>query len=337
MVIQIFLLWQNALERAQDILSDLQSTFIVLDVIDVEWSRGRFAENLTRFYRDQLPPGSDKERHCGVGPFRLIIVEDQHPRYGKRRTSRGTAVVNRNVYDTRARYRSWTGGGHRVHASVMRGEADHDLFLLLGSRTTDYEGAGGSPWAGVVKRERRDLVGADGWQSLDELLTAFEVTFGYVLLSRRDDGVAGVSGDQQAVVDVLVEDRWWAAVTANTQPSDDETNAPHVLEVRGKPLRLLLREPGDRDLDSAWQRDILRRRVRDASGTFVPSPLDSFYLTLHRAVAAGLPVGGETARELQSAAAEHRFATGDLRDLRVAAEALAGFFRAEGYGRDHDR
>jgi hypothetical protein len=327
--VQVFLLWQNALEREHDILSDLRRRFVVLDVVDVEWTPERFSENLSRFYRDQLPPGSDKERHCGTGPFRLIVVQDRHPRYRKRRTSGGSIVANRRVFDARATYRRWTGGGHRIHASVSRGEADHDLFLLLGVRAAAYENPPATQWDGVIASQSRDLLGAEGWKSPEELFTAFEVTFDYALLSETEHPSLPVHGAERTF-EILVHDSWWAAVTANALPSNDD-GASYTARVGGRVVQLVLRDRESGELDPDWQADILRRRIRDRSGVFVSSPLDALHLGIHAAVHSGNAITEERARDLRVLAAQHGLVAADLRDPAIAASALERFFRMQGY------
>ena len=76
-----------------------------------------FARNLSRMYGDDLPPNSAKELHCGNGPFLVAVVEDLRPRYRLRRTNRGLRILNSAVFDARRRYRRWTDGGYKVHAS----------------------------------------------------------------------------------------------------------------------------------------------------------------------------------------------------------------------------
>jgi len=160
--VHVFLLWSEALDKADDILDDIGSHFALREVWRVEWSREHFAQNLTRFYGQILLAGSDKELHCGVGPFLVVVVEDRQPTYGLRRTSRGKLNLNTRMFDAKARYRRWTGRGHRVHATVNRQEGDKDLFLLLGRRAAFYETAANQQWNGAIVEQRRDLIGANG-------------------------------------------------------------------------------------------------------------------------------------------------------------------------------
>lgn len=168
----LFLLWSEARSEEAAIVDDIETRFEVLDRVEIAWSQGaRFAANLSRLYGSDLPPGSDKELHCGTGPFLVLVVADHHPRYRPRRTNRGIKLLNSSVFDARRRYRSWTGGGHKVHASDSVTETRRNLALLLGEPLGQLRRRR-SPRGTVARRLDVDLTGADGWDSRQQLLLA---------------------------------------------------------------------------------------------------------------------------------------------------------------------
>ena len=113
-------------------LEDIACNFEILDTIEIVWKKENFAKNLTKFYGVNLPKNSNKEQHCGNGPFLLIIIKDPEPLYQRRRTTSGSRIVNVNLFDSKEMYRKWLGGGHKVHASNDTTESNHDLKNLLG-------------------------------------------------------------------------------------------------------------------------------------------------------------------------------------------------------------
>ena len=232
-VLHLFVVWSLGREREQAIIADLATSFELLDVVEVTWPVDRFSDNLTRFYGQALPPGSDKEHHCGNGPFLVAVVRDRSPGYAVQRHRGRLRVVNTNAFAAKERYREWTGGGHRVHASVQRRELEHDLFLLLGRKPEAYASSG--EWKGTIESAPRELVGAAGWTDLEELTTALEVTLGPVRIRERDGELS-----------LTCRDPWWAAVIANGEPGLAEPDGPrHQLTVGGRPLvlELALAEP----------------------------------------------------------------------------------------------
>jgi hypothetical protein len=249
-------IWSEARVLEQRILDDIAGTFTVLEIVEVTWTPGDvFARNLSRMYGDALPPGSDKELHCGSGPFLAVVVLDDRPRHRLRRTNRGPQLLDSNVFDARARYREWTGGGYRVHASDSEAEAERNIALLLGRRACYYDR---EPTRAVPDRGRAgDPVGTHGWQSLDELLLALEA-HGCVLVSRS----TGPDGDG---LTMRTPDAWWAERIAGGSPAGDRAR---TVAVGRDVLRLMLVEvPPRRTWDwvgalRPWVHRL--RRLRDA-------------------------------------------------------------------------
>ena len=132
MELHLFIVWENATGKRQEILEDIALNFEVVNVYRITWTNKNFSTNMSRFYGKKLPRGSGKERHCGTGPFTLIVVRDYFPKYEDRVTSRGVESVNTRMFDAKDRYRSWTGGGHKIHATNSSLETSHDMALLLG-------------------------------------------------------------------------------------------------------------------------------------------------------------------------------------------------------------
>jgi hypothetical protein len=316
--IHLFLLWSNALHRSKDIIADIRSRFTIRSVVSVEWSREHFAQNLTRFYGQSLVAGSEKEIHCGVGPFLVVVVEDRQPSYARQKTSRGKAEVNASMFHAKRRYRRWTGGGHRVHATLTARESDKDIFLLLGRRAASYEIGASGEWDGTILAERRDLIGANGWKSRSELLTALEASIGYVALADHAEEA------DDAILALLVDDRWWAARIANGVGDDDEHLRVLVAEDQHV---LVLSEPGDGSLDHVWQRELKGRAERNSDGVLVPGPVDRFYLTLEDVAVGRRELSPSGLELLDALARQHELPRGDYGDVGFASAAVDEYLK----------
>lgn len=243
----LFLLWSAARDAECRILADLRVHFQVVDVVEVTWSTGEtFARSLSRMYGDALPVGSEKELHCGTGPFLAVVVSDPRPRYRPRRTGRGITVLNSNVFDARRRYRTWTGGGHRVHASDSRLETERNLVLLLGRPATAF--AGRSAAVGSARCMHGDPAGSHGWTSLEELLQVLEPY-----------GAHAVEAGPGRVT-LLATDLWWAEQIAGGEAS--EAGSRTVL-VADEPVELVLvQAPAAQGPLAALRRAVDRRFLR---------------------------------------------------------------------------
>lgn len=285
--LHLILVWHNALEQAERILLDAEQHFTVCDVLRIHWTPERFSRNLTKFYDDDLPAGSDKERHCGVGEFLLIVVEDDSPAHARRPVSRGGRErVSTKMHAAKTRYRDWTGGGHRVHTSLDSREFARDAFLLLGRQAERYRPGASLVWDGSISDVHADLVGSDGWDDVQQLARALELTGPFVVLDRTEVGD----------LTLLVEDFWSATVMATGAKPTEERFGRHELSVGGRPCTLELHEAGGGHLDPDWQFEMLARREWDGEGVPVLAAEDRVHYVLYRGLfhESDLPEAEET-------------------------------------------
>ena len=165
----IFILWSKSMSQNQRILDDISLHFDVEIVKEISWKRTDFANNIARFYGLTLHESLVKVKHCGDANFLCIIVRDKSPSYEPRETSSGVRVVNTRTFDAKMKYRSWTGGGHKIHASDDSREALLQLELLFGDsqlattkETKELKKAGSCA----------SLIGTGGWDSFEDLFRA---------------------------------------------------------------------------------------------------------------------------------------------------------------------
>ncbi|MFL5950437.1 MAG: hypothetical protein ACJ74M_02430 [Gaiellaceae bacterium] len=308
--IHLFLLWPAALAELDRILDDVAKSFRIHELVSVEWTPAHFGENLERFYGRQLPPGVDKLAETGSGDFLVAVVSDPAPRYRRRARTAGRERVNVHVFDAKQRYRAWTGGGHLVHATNDRAEAERDLFLLFGRSLGSVSQFAG-PGRPEVERAAVDLVGARGWSSFGELLTAMEHSGGYAHLN------PGSSGPP-----LLLTYSEWARRILKARPVDAGASRCEV-DVAGGLQPLDVWWVGDGRLPAAWQLAILRD-VSPVDGALTASPADRFYVEVHRLLALGrTPTPQETAllERLAAAAAAPSGDYGDVGSLRRSLDA----------------
>jgi hypothetical protein len=278
--IHLFLIWSKALHAADSILADLDAMFERMDAADVAWSRELFLQNIARFYTTQLPPGSYKERECGTGPFRVIIVKDSMPVYEQRLTSKGWALVNARVFDARARYRGWTGGGHKIHASITEAEAYRDLRLLFDIDANEYKHSRPNHQTTKIRRVECDLVGSSGWDSIQQLMNALNAVTPCVIPFGIDS--LDSSHAVGSPITMLVADRWDAVMIANGRARKTRLHGrlTYDVDVADRRLWLDLRQVGEGYFDPAWERAMLSGRV-EVNGWPLAAPEDRQYALLY--------------------------------------------------------
>ena len=282
--LHLFIIWDNARDRASEILDDMRTTFEIRRVFDVQWSDKHFSDNMSRFYGRKLPDRSEKEMHCGRGPFLLVIVRDNSPRHGVRDTSAGPCAVNTRCFDAKARYRQLTGGGHRIHGTNTPSEADHDLVLLTQQTAAEFEESHTTPWDGQVERRNLDLGGADGWPTLKDLLHTLNAAVDYAVLRNFEHFPENATMEGHGDVDLLCTNPQEVAFITNGTPVfTDAYRVLHRVMVGGAPMLFDFRAVGDNYYDPAWAKDMLDRRVLSPKGFYHLNADDHFYGLLYHA------------------------------------------------------
>jgi len=194
--LQLFIIWPDAYRYKKKIINDLatQSTFRILDIVEITWESSHYQENLWRLYSgkggEKRQGMALKERQCGKGPFTVLLVEDTAPHYQDEDTFHGMDHVNHNVNEKKKLYRSWAGG-FRVHGTFNAAEAEHDLYLIYGMTLWQLQQTY-NPAHGLMPKERQstaETYGYFGFETCAALTEALRVAGGGLML----DGQCGAA------------------------------------------------------------------------------------------------------------------------------------------------
>ncbi|WP_062532641.1 hypothetical protein [Jeotgalibaca dankookensis] len=284
--LNLFIIWEKARYKQNEILNDMQNRFKIINVYEVEWSEEYFSQNMTRFYGQKLPKGSHKEKHCGRGSFILIVFLDEKPKYLERPTSRGKEIVNINTFDVKALYREWTGGGHKIHGTNSIIETNHDLALLLGMSSDEYLSSSGNGWNNEIKKIKKDLHGYNGWQDIEELFKILNSTTQYVVLRNFDCLPDEYTMENHGDIDLLVEDYNEIKYILNSKEvfSSRKYRVHNSVRISGDEVLFDFRYISDNYYDASWEKKILEKRVLNKKGFYVPDIENYFYSLLYHAV-----------------------------------------------------
>lgn len=279
--IHLFILWENARVEEGKILDDIKSSFTLLKEYEISWTPDLVASNFSRFYGQNLPNKSFKEKECGRGSFLLCIVRDDSPTYEVRNTSHGYEEVNINLFDKKSLYREWTGGGHKVHCTTNVKETNHDLTLLLGKNTDDWLKENKSS-----EREslHKDIEGANGWDSIAHLFYVLNSTILYCVLRNYDSLPNGYDFTLHGDIDLLTENKYNAIYITNATPVYLEQYRVYcTVPVGSKRIAFDFRYLGDNYYDILWESNILEKRVLSKAGFYIPDPYNQYFSLLYHA------------------------------------------------------
>lgn len=278
----LFIIWQRGRYKEAEILEDMATHFTILKQYAITWTPELVSGNFTRFYGVNLPSNSSKEKECGIGEFLLCVVRDEHPVYEERMTSRGPETVNVNMFDSKTRYREWTGYGHKIHGTNSEKETNHDLTLLIGKNVKDFILENPDPSS--VEALQRDIEGASGWKSLRHLFYVLNSTIAYVVLrnfeSLPDKHDVSIHGD----IDLLVDNRDNIRYITNAKVAyREQYRVYHHIKVGTRSIPFDFRYVGDNYYDKSWEQDILDTRVLHEKGFYVMDAQNLYYSLLYHA------------------------------------------------------
>ena len=280
--VHLFIIWSKAIDQKDKIVKAISKDFFIYSIYNTTWSKNRFSSNLSRFYGENLADNSHKEKHCGTDTFCCIIVKDSSPIYEVRDTSKGPRVVSSKLFDAKQLYRSWTGGGHKIHATDNVEETKLQLALLFGKDYNDY-----------LLQEKfdkniidydNDLKGANGWNSFDELFNVLNLTSNYIVL-RNFDNLEEQLTSKHPDVDILTTNKTLTRDVLNAVPTKGKSfRVQHSVLIANKNINFDIRYVGDNYYDKNWETELLKSKIKHKKGFYIPNSINLFYSLMYHAL-----------------------------------------------------
>lgn len=280
--VHLFIVWEKARFVQEKILGDIAEHFTILKQYEFTWTPKFVSSNIVRFCGTRLGNNLQyKIDSCGVGEFLVVIVRDDNPVYENRKTFHGYADVNIKMFEAKQRYRKWTGGGVRVHATDSLVETNHDLTLLIGKNVDDFLKTNNSPEK--VEKLHKDLEGANGWNSIQQLFYVLNNTVRYAVMRGYGELTTGDfidHGDTDIITDDY--DNLWLIVNspkkyahlvkpkANVQIGDNS----YLLDIWN------CGQSGYNYFDPIWARKMLDSAI-EWNGMKILNPENDFYCLLY--------------------------------------------------------
>lgn len=276
--LHIIVIWQNARYKEKEILEDIQKHLKIAECIEIEWNPKNIASNFTRFYGVKLPNRSFKEKECGSGKFLLVTVFDEKPHYEYMETSRGFELVNKNLFELKNKYRSWTRGGHKIHSTNTIQETNHDITLMLGVNYDDYISSAPQKWNGKIKKIKRDITGYGGWKSLEEFFYVLNSTVKYCVLRNYEILPGQFNSDLHGDIDILTDNYSDMVYITNAVPVfKKKYRVHHKVKINNEDVLFDFRFVGDNYYCYEFEENILNNRIINDKNIYIPTKENSFY------------------------------------------------------------
>ena len=281
--LHLFIIWSNGKKYESQIMEDIKKRFDIKLVQQISWTEELFDQNLRRFYGKNLPKNSNKQKECGVGPFKVILVEDKQPIYAPRRTNQGTKIVNVNMFDSKEMYRRMLNG-NILHATNSIEEFRHDLALLLHISQEDLIKSNFSV-SDRVSEECFDIAGSNGWNSFEELLYIMNNSMNYVILRNFENLPEKIKFGKHSDLDILCENRDVAKLILNSvSTTKNPKRVQEKVYVGDDYINVDVRYLGDNYYDEKWEKNILETREYSNKGFYIQNTVNYIYTLIYHAI-----------------------------------------------------
>lgn len=285
--LHIIIIWEKARCYAQQVEKEIKKVFNIAWKCEYCWEQERASENYAAFYGEKLADIQYKVEHCGKGAFLVYIVEDKNPIYEIRDTTSGRRKVNVNLFDLKAVLRNMTGGGHRIHASDTKIEANTNSLSLFGKRIENVliELSKERDAEESQKKICRNISGVGGWKSWKEFFDILNCCTPYVVL-RNYETILAQDNKEHGDTDLLVKDRDAAkAIIAGRKIFQGKERVLYAVNINRKEELVDLRYVGDNYYCMEWEKKIIKGRSLHESGIFYTADKsEEAYMLLYHAL-----------------------------------------------------
>lgn len=276
----LFIIWEKALFKKDEITDNIKHNFEVIFESFYCWDKKTFSDDISNFYGTNLKNSKSKIKHCGNGPFYLIVVLDKNPRYKIRNTSNGFCYVNSNVFDKKLEFRKMVGGGHKIHATNNSNEYEIDIKKLFKNNWNDLKNIDISKDLKIKKQN-------DGrWKSLEDVFKFINETVEYVILRNFENLEGLIKNDinQHPDIDILCEDtQKLANLIGAIKTSSIKYRKQYYLLIDNKKIFFDLRGVNENYYCYPFSKKILQDRLKK-NYFYVPNNEDFHYSLMYHAI-----------------------------------------------------
>lgn len=278
----LFMIWEGGLSSVEDVVKNLTENFDILFRADIQWSKEKIPENISRFYkiRDKSLIAAHCKNKARNGKFHCIVVEDKNPKYNYRQNVSGPIrLVNTNNLAIKRDIRNEMSGNF-LHSSSCPEEFYEQIYLLFDSAEIDK----------ILQKERtdkiygynNDLIGSDGWKDLQQYFSVLNKCSNYLVQRSYHSLLEEIEKDEYGVdykdkdIDILCDSKDELSLCSNATSRKKEGFLFHYVLINGKEVRI---DVENCLYDKAWVLDLLKNKVLYKDGFYIPK-LDDYFFSL---------------------------------------------------------
>lgn len=335
----LFMIWEGGLEKTQQIIEEIQTKFDVFFQARVNWNQDKITENISRFYKID-----DKDlikNHCKnkarQGSFYCLVVEDKNPKYNYRQNVSGPIrLVNTNNLEVKRKIRS-SMNGNFLHSSSCPEEFFEQIYLLFNSELINNIFS--KELTEQVIDYNKDLVGSNGWSSLEEYFNVLNKCSDY-LIQRSYHNTKNVLESQVYGKGYKINDKDIDLICSSI---DDMLYASNSYLKKFDGIDVYYTNISKTEIridienclyDPTWIKNSLKRKEMYEGMFYVAQPYDYFFLLIYHESIIKSTIKEHHKAMLTSIANNYDFdffSQNTLNNDELKAKLLCGYLTANGY------
>lgn len=279
--VHVFIIWNTALNKKDEILSVIKTKFKILKALNVKWSDELFFENLTSFYEENLQNKLLHTRERGLGSMLAIIAYDEEPVFYKQHSRRGIELVNGNALYVKQFVRENITHTFNFHSSINETETRNNIMKLTGKSAVDFFAS--TKLDDDILDIERNCPGVGGWESLNELFYTLNECCKYAVLRGFNKLPSTHKMIPDGDIDILVEHlpSFLCILEPNKLDNNNAFQFFNWLDINNDRILIHPKFVGDNYYDSALQQRILDNRILNSNKIYVPDTELYFWSLLY--------------------------------------------------------
>lgn len=257
----LFIIWNKALPESNLVLQEIEKKFEVQSIIDVDWwdDYKTYFQNLKRFYQVKGIYIRLKINHCGVGPFKVVIIKDTLQRYEWRKsTGWVVSYVNSWVFDIKNKLRDiiWW---HTIHSTNSDEEFNENLSLLFNSEIIQKI----KSWDQLNMNYSGTFVWSHWWENIQQLFSVLDMNTNYLVMRNFYNLSKWEYYGQHNDIDILTDDLDKIIRLTNAKKVYNKKNRVHyTVEINNKVVYFDFRYIWDQYYCESLQTKMLETKIR---------------------------------------------------------------------------
>lgn len=259
----VIIVWANNRPIENKIDDILLKNFLLRKKYEIIWSESMLERNFSRLLGRKILT-REINRTFGRGAFLLYIFEDSDDN------------VLEYIFE-KNRIRS---------ISLLKGNnANRAVTLILGKSIADSLKDKAETSGTIILKQ--DLVGANGWENLEQFFYVLNNTINYCILRNAEDITRNFTPVLHGDIDFLVEDRWMAQYVMNAEKVYPEKfRVTHNIYIAGVCIPIDIHYLGDNYYCKKWEYAMLynsRKIINDGIILNVMQPECQYYSLIYHA------------------------------------------------------